>query len=176
MRITWRDYYELTKPRVVFLMIITSWVGMALASPGWIPITPFIWGTLGIGLCAGSAAVVNQIVEQHLDKRMRRTQNRPVASGRVPTRSAVLFALFIGVIGFFLLYVLVNPLTAMLTLISQLAYALFYTLFLKHATPQNIVIGGAAGATPPLLGWTAITNHVDPYGLLLVLISHSSST
>lgn len=170
MSITWRDYYELTKPRVVFLMLITAWVGMALASPGWVPWAPFIWGTLGIGLCAGSAAVINQIVEQHLDKRMRRTQNRPVASGRVPTRSAVLFALITGLIGFNLLYFLVNPLTAILTLSSQLAYAVFYTLFLKHATPQNIVIGGAAGAMPPLLGWTAITNQVDPHSLLLVLI------
>lgn len=170
MFVSWRDYYELTKPRVVGLMLITAWVGMALASPGWIPFGPLVWGTLGITFCAGSAAVVNQLVEQHLDQRMRRTQNRPVASGRVSTDAALLFAVIIGLIGFVVLYRLVNPLTALLTLSSQLAYALFYTLFLKHATPQNIVIGGAAGAMPPLLGWTAVTNHIDPYGLLLVLI------
>ena len=169
-RAPWRDYYELTKPRVVFLMIITTWVGMALATPGWIPLQPFLVGTLGIAFCAGSAAVINHIVEQHLDRHMRRTAQRPVASGRVQAKSALIFSFILGGIGFASLYLWVNPLTAYLTLASQLSYALFYTLFLKHATPQNIVIGGIAGAMPPLLGWTAITNHIAPHSLLLVLI------
>lgn len=169
-RAVWKDYYELTKPRVVFLMIITAWVGMALATPKQIPWQPFLVGTLGIAFCAGSAAVINHMVEQHLDRHMRRTAGRPVASGRVKPLSALWFSLILGTIGFTALYFMVNPLTAYLTLASQFSYAIFYTLFLKHATPQNIVIGGIAGAMPPLLGWTAITNHISAHGLLLVLI------
>ena len=169
-RFSMRDYYELTKPRVVFLMIITAWVGMALASPGWIPLWQFLWGTLGIALSAGGAAVVNHLVEQKIDQRMQRTQNRPVASGRISVIKAAWFAGGIGSLGFVILYWGTNPLTAWLTLLSQLAYAFVYTLFLKHATPQNIVIGGIAGAMPPLLGWTAITGQIDPHSLLLVLI------
>ncbi len=166
----WRDYYELTKPRVVLLMLITAWVGMALSVPSWIPWPAFVYGTLGIACCAGSAAVINHLVEQVLDRKMRRTHQRPVASGRVQPKQALLFAGFLGIVGFIILYGGTNPLTAGLTLMSQLTYALFYTLFLKHTTPQNIVIGGAAGAMPPLLGWTAVTGQIDPQPLLLVLI------
>ncbi len=165
-----RDYYELTKPRVVFLMILTAWVGMALACQSWIPLNAFLWGTIGIALCAGSAAVVNHLIEEKIDQRMRRTQNRPVASGRVTPLKALIFACIIGTTGFFILYYGTNPITAFLTLASQFFYALFYTLILKHATPQNIVIGGIAGATPPLLGWTSVTGQIDPNSLLLVLI------
>lgn len=167
----WRDYWELTKPRVVALMLLTAWVGMLLASPPEIfPLHAMIFGTLGIACCAGSAAVINQLVERHIDIHMRRTQNRPMASGRVGPGQGMLFALVLGTVGLGVLIYFVNHLTAWLTLISLVGYALFYTIYLKRATPQNIVIGGAAGAAPPLLGWTAVTGSIDPFGLLLVLI------
>ncbi len=167
----WRDYWELTKPRVVALMLLTAWVGMLLASPPDIfPLHAMIFGTLGIACCAGSAAVINQLVERHIDIHMRRTQNRPMASGRVSPVQGMLFALVLGTLGLAVLIYFVNHLTAWLTLISLVGYALFYTIYLKRATPQNIVIGGAAGAAPPLLGWTAVTGSIDPFGLLLVLI------
>ncbi len=167
----WRDYWELTKPRVVALMLLTAWVGMLLASPAEIfPLNAMIFGTLGIACCAGSAAVINQLVERHIDIHMRRTQNRPLAQGRVGPIQGMLFALSLGTFGLGVLIYFVNYVTAWLTLISLVGYALFYTIFLKRATPQNIVIGGAAGAAPPLLGWTAVTGQIDPFGLLLVLI------
>lgn len=167
---SWRDYYELCKPRVVMLMILTSLIGMFLAVPGMVPFDVLIIGNLGIALCAGSAAAVNHLVDRHVDKKMARTLNRPIAKGRVEPTQAALFALIIGTLGMVLLVVFINTLTAVLTLASLLGYAVVYTLFLKRATPQNIVIGGIAGAAPPLLGWTAVTGEIHGHALLLVLI------
>lgn len=170
----WRDYWELTKPRVVALMLLTAWVGMLLASPPDIfPWQAMIFGTLGIACCAGSAAVINHIIERRIDIHMRRTQHRPVATGRVNPVQAMMFSLILGSVGLAILIFCVNQLTAWLTLLSLLGYALFYTIFLKRATPQNIVIGGAAGAAPPLLGWTAVTGDISGFGLLLVLIIYT---
>lgn len=167
----WSDYWTLTKPRVVALMLLTAWVGMLLASPPThFPLHAFIFGSLGIGLCASSAAVINHLVERHIDIHMKRTMNRPIASGRILPLQAMAFSLILGLVGLLLLVVFVNPLTAWLTLITSLGYALFYTLFLKRATPQNIVIGGIYGAAPPLLGWTAVSGNISPFSLLLVLI------
>lgn len=169
-RAVWRDYLELCKPKVVALMLLTSLIGMLLAVPGAVPLEIIFWGNLGIALCAGSAAAVNHLVDRQIDQKMKRTLNRPIAKGRVEPLHAVLFALAIGVLGMVILLVFINALTAWLTLASLLGYALVYTLFLKRATPQNIVIGGLAGAAPPLLGWVAVTNSIDPHALLLVLI------
>jgi len=166
----WRDYLEICKPKVVALMLLTSVIGMCLATPGWVPINVFILGNLGIALCAGSAAVINHIVDRQIDTLMARTDNRPVATGRIPPLNALLFALLIGFTGMMTLLLYVNSLTAWLTLSSLIGYAVIYTMFLKRLTPQNIVIGGLAGAAPPLLGWTAITGHLEGHGLLLVLI------
>ena len=167
---SWRDYYQLTKPKVVALMMVTTLVGMALASPGWIPLNALILGNIGIALCAGSAACVNHLVDEEIDQRMARTQGRPVAAGRVPVRNAVIFAAVTAALGAGILAYGVNLLTAWLTLASLIGYAFIYTLLLKRATPQNIVIGGLAGAAPPLLGWTSVTGSIDPEALLLVLI------
>ncbi|MFC6633924.1 heme o synthase [Microbulbifer taiwanensis] len=169
-RASWRDYYELTKPRVVMLMILTSVIGMLLAVPDMPPLEILVLGNLGIALCAGSAAAVNHLVDRHIDIKMARTSQRPVARGRVEPQKALLFALLLGSIGMFILLAFVNALTAWLTLVSLLGYAVVYTMFLKRATPQNIVIGGIAGAAPPLLGWTAVTGELHGHGLLLVLI------
>lgn len=166
----WRDYLELCKPRVVALMLLTVVVGMFLASPSWIPLSIFCAALLGVGFVAGSAAAINHLVDKRIDAIMARTQKRPVARGRVSVKQALLFALFLGLIGLFVLVVFVNSLTAVLTFLTLIGYAGIYTGYLKRATPQNIVIGGLAGAAPPLLGWTAITNHLDPQALLLVLI------
>lgn len=167
---TWRDYYELCKPNVVALMILTSVIGMLLATPGMVPLNVLLLGNLGIALCAGSAAAVNHLVDRHVDLKMSRTFNRPIAKGRVSPQSAAVFASVLALAGMAVLLVFINALTAWLTLASLVGYAFVYTLFLKRATPQNIVIGGLAGAAPPLLGWTAVTGAVDAYGLLLVLI------
>lgn len=167
---SWRDYYELCKPNVVLLMLLTSAIGMLMATPGMVPWQVLVYGNLGIALCAASAAAVNHLVDRRIDLVMARTHNRPVAQGRVNTRNAILFALVLGVVGMAVLITQINQLTAWLTLASLLGYAVVYTLFLKRATPQNIVIGGLAGAAPPLLGWTAVTNDVHGHGLLLVLI------
>ena len=166
----WRDYYELCKPRVVALMILTAVVGMLLATNAGIPWHALLWGNLGIALMASSAAAINHIVDQKIDAVMARTQKRPIVQGRIDPSYALLFALALALTGMLILTLLVNPLTAWLTLASLIGYAVIYTLFLKRATPQNIVLGGIAGAAPPLLGWTAVTNSVDPYALLLVLI------
>ncbi|WP_257295062.1 heme o synthase [Endozoicomonas sp. YOMI1] len=166
----WRDYLELTKPKVVALMILTSVIGMYLATPGWVPLDILFFGNLGIALCAGAAAVINHVVDRQIDTVMARTHNRPVATGRVEPLQAVIFAFIIGSLGMAMLFVLVNPLTAWLTFASLMGYAVVYTLILKRATPQNIVIGGLAGAAPPLLGWTAVTGQFEGHGLLLVLI------
>lgn len=166
----WKDYLELTKPKVVALMILTSVIGMCLATPGWVPLKIFVFGNLGIALCAGAAAVINHVVDRQIDTIMARTHKRPVATGRVEPLQALLFATVIGSTGMAILLVMVNPLTAWLTFASLVGYAVVYTLILKRATPQNIVIGGLAGAAPPLLGWTAVTGQFEGHGLLLVLI------
>ncbi len=166
----WKDYLELCKPNVVALMILTSLIGMLLAVPGAVPLQVLVLGNLGIALCAGSAAVVNHFVDRHVDQKMARTFNRPIAKGRVAPLNAMIFAFAIGGLGMAILLLFINALTAWLTLASLLGYAVVYTLFLKRATPQNIVIGGLAGAAPPLLGWTAVTGTLDGHALLLVLI------
>lgn len=166
----WQDYLELTKPRVVALMILTALIGMCMAVPGFVPWQPLVLGNLGIALCAGAAAAINHIVDERIDQQMARTQRRPVATGRVSQRNAVSFALLLAASGVGILVLWVNTLTAVLTVASLVGYAFVYTMFLKRATPQNIVIGGLAGAAPPLLGWTAVTGEVHGHGLLLVLI------
>lgn len=166
----WRDYLELCKPKVVALMLLTSLIGMLLAVPGMVAIDVLFFGNLGIALCAGCAAAINHLVDRQIDQKMKRTLNRPIAKGRVEPINAMFFAFAIGVAGMLILLVFVNALTAWLTLASLVGYALIYTMFLKRATPQNIVIGGLAGAAPPLLGWVAVTNSIDGHGLLLVLI------
>lgn len=165
-----RDYLELCKPNVVALMILTSVIGMVLATQQSVPLSVLIFGNLGIALCAGSAAAVNHIVDRHVDDKMARTLNRPLAQGRITPRQAILFALITGLLGMAILLIFTNVLTAWLTLASLVGYAFIYTMFLKRATPQNIVIGGLAGAAPPLLGWTAVTGEIHHNALLLVLI------
>lgn len=166
----WRDYYQLTKPKVVALLVLTAWVGMMLAQPGLPRFGLMIAATLGIGLLSAAAAAMNHIVDQRIDAQMARTYNRPVARGRLSTQQAMKFSLLLAGSGFLLLFIAVNPLTAWLTLASLFGYAVVYTMFLKRATPQNIVIGGLAGAMPPLLGWTAMTAEVHAHALLLVMI------
>ncbi|MBU3020313.1 heme o synthase [Aestuariibacter sp. A3R04] len=169
-RTTWRDYYELTKPKVVLLLLLTALVGMCLATDGWVKWQVLSAGMLGIGMLASSAAVINHVVDHRIDGMMARTINRPVVRGKVSATQALCFAAFLGVAGYALLWFWVNALTALLTLASLVGYAVVYTMFLKRATPQNIVIGGLAGAAPPLLGWTAVTGSVHAHALLLVLI------
>jgi protoheme IX farnesyltransferase len=169
-RVTWRDYKELTKPNVVLLMILTSAIGMFMAVPGMVPLNALILGNLGIAMCAGAAAAVNHLVDQGVDQRMARTHKRPIAQGRLTTRQAATFSIIMGGLGMAILLIWVNALTAWLTFASLVGYAFVYTLFLKRATPQNIVIGGLAGAAPPLLGWTAVTGEIHGHALLLVLI------
>lgn len=164
------DYLELTKPKVVALLVLTAWVGMMLAVPALPDITTVIAATLGIGLLSAAAAAMNHVVDQRIDAQMARTYSRPVAKGRISTAQATGFAFSLALTGFVILYFTVNALTAWLTLASLFGYAVVYTMFLKRATPQNIVIGGLAGAMPPLLGWTAITGSVDGHALLLVMI------
>jgi protoheme IX farnesyltransferase len=166
----WRDYYALTKPGVVQLLVFTAIVGMFLAVPGMVPWSALIAGSLGIGLAAAAGAVVNQILDQRIDAQMARTRNRPLPQGRIGERDALAFAMGLGLSGLAVLVVFVNVLTAALTFASLIGYAVVYTVYLKRATPQNIVIGGAAGAAPPVLGWTAVTGTVDPHALLLFLI------
>lgn len=166
----WRAYLELCKPRVVLLMLLTSVVGMFLATPGWVPLDVLIYGNLGIGLAASSAAAINHLVDQRIDALMSRTQYRPLPSGKITPVQAWSFAAILGIISMVILVTLVNTVTAILSLLTLVGYAGIYTLYLKRATPQNIVIGGAAGAAPPMLGWSAVTGTIDPHSLLLVLI------
>ncbi|MAS41376.1 MAG: protoheme IX farnesyltransferase [Porticoccaceae bacterium] len=166
----WRDYLELCKPNVVLVMIVTAVIGMFMAVPGMVPLDILVLGNLGIALCAAAAAAINHLVDRHIDRKMARTLNRPVAQGRVAPVQVVGFAALLGGLGMAILLLWINALTAWLTLASLLGYAVVYTLFLKRATPQNIVIGGLAGAAPPLLGWTAVTGAVHSHALLLVLI------
>jgi protoheme IX farnesyltransferase len=166
----WPDFLELTKPRVVALMLITALIGMCMAVPGFVPWEPLLLGNIGIGLCAGAAAAINHVVDERIDQKMSRTTNRPVATGRVSQTEALVFAALLAFLGAALLAWTINVLTAILTVASLVGYAFIYTMFLKRATPQNIVIGGLAGAAPPLLGWTAVTGEIHAHGLLLVLI------
>ena len=167
---SWRDYLELTKPRVVVLMLITSLVGMFLATRAGVAWPVLVFGNLGIGLCAGAAAADNHVVDGRIDSIMARTHTLPVTAGRLSPVAALSFALLLAVTGMALLLAFTNELAAWLTLASLLGYAVLYTGFLKRATPQNIVIGGLAGAAPPLLGWVAVTGHISAEPLLLVLI------
>jgi heme o synthase len=167
---SWRDYFELTKPRVVALIVLTAVVGTLLASPGLPPLDALIFGNLGIALAAASAAAINHLLDRRIDARMARTRKRPLPSGHLAPTQALGFALLLGVISMVILVAFVNLLTAALTFASLIVYAVIYTVWLKRATPQNIVIGGAAGAAPPVLGWVAVTNHIDPQALLLFLI------
>ncbi len=166
----WRDYYELTKPRVVMLIVFTAIVGMFLSVPGWPTLTALVYGTLGIGLAASSAAVFNHVLDHRTDILMMRTRGRPLPQGKLTERAALSFASVLCVISMIILWFLVNSLTAILTFSSLIGYAVVYTVFLKRATPQNIVIGGAAGAAPPVLGWTAIAGEIHSSALLLFLI------
>lgn len=167
---TWRDYYELGKPRVVMLIVFTAFVGMLLSVPGVPPLNALLLGNLGIALAASSAAAINHVLDRRFDRDMQRTQGRPIPLGHVSERQALIYALTLGVLSMLILMVWVNTLTAVLTFISLIGYAVVYTVWLKHATPQNIVIGGAAGAAPPVLGWVAVSGTVDPNALLLFLI------
>src|SRR5262245_18680820 len=167
---TWRHYLELTKPKVVTLITFTAIVGTLLASPGWPPLDALILGNLGIALASACAATINHVLDRRIDEQMARTRGRPLATGQLRERQALTFAAVLGVTSMAILAFLVNLLTAVLTFASLIGYAVIYTVWLKRATSQNIVIGGAAGAAPPVLGWTAVTNHVDPHALLLFLI------
>jgi protoheme IX farnesyltransferase len=165
-----RDYLVLCKSRVVLMMLLTAWVGMYLAAKNPIPLSLWVYATLGIALMSGSAATLNHIIDHRIDAMMERTRNRPLPSGKLSLQTAWIFSAVQGVIGFIILYLYVNKLTAILTLISAIGYGGIYSLYLKRATSQNIVIGGLAGAMPPLLGWTAVTGQLDAGGWLLVLI------
>ena len=166
----WRDYLALCKPTIVALIVFTAVVGMFLSTPGMVPWDALLFGTLGIGLAAASAAAVNHIVDQHIDFIMSRTRSRPLPRGNLSPAAAIRFAIVLGLLSMVILVVFVNLLTALLTLISLIGYGFIYSMYLKRATPQNIVIGGAAGAAPPVLGWAAVTNQLDPSALLLFLI------
>lgn len=152
------------------LIVFTAIVGMVLATDSDVQWLALVFGTLGIGLAAASAAVINHVVDRRIDEKMHRTHRRPLPTGQLPTRNALIFALVLGVVSMVMLVWLVNPLTAALTFASLIGYAVIYTMYLKHATPQNIVIGGAAGAAPPVLGWVAVTNSIDANALILFLI------
>ncbi|MEN9790024.1 MAG: hypothetical protein RLZZ36_984 [Pseudomonadota bacterium] len=169
-RPTWKLYLELTKPRVVALIVFTAIVGTLLASPGWPPLDALIWGNLGIALASGSAAAINHVLDRNIDEQMSRTRGRPLPTGTLSNRQALIFAASLAIASMLILTLLVNPLTAVLTFASLIGYAVIYTVFLKRATSQNIVIGGAAGAAPPILGWAAVTNSIEPGALLLFLI------
>jgi protoheme IX farnesyltransferase len=164
------QYLELTKPRVVALIVFTAIIGMFLAVPGWPPLRESVAGFVGIWLAAASAAAINHLIDQRIDRVMARTSNRPLATGSLNSTQVLTFAVALGALSMTILISLVNPLTAALTFASMIGYAIVYTAWLKRATPQNIVIGGDAGAAPPMLGWTAVTGHLHPYALLLCLI------
>ena len=166
----WRDFLELTKPKVSLLIVFTAIVGMVLASPGMVPLPALLFGTVGIAFASGSAAAFNHVLDRTIDEQMARTRSRPLPTGHLQKRHAVVFAALLGLASMLILGLLVNPLTAVLTFCSLIGYAMVYTMWLKRATPQNIVIGGAAGAAPPILGWAAVSNSIDPHALLLFLI------
>lgn len=164
------DLLEITKPKVVLLLVFTAMVGMVLSVPGIVPLQETFFGLLGIGLAAASAAAINHVVDQHADAQMKRTQDRPIPQGNLTSAQCLLFAATIGIVAMVILVAFVNTLTAILTFLSLIGYACVYTMYLKRATPQNIVIGGVAGAMPPVLGWAAITGEVTAESLLLFLI------
>ncbi|TLZ24792.1 MAG: protoheme IX farnesyltransferase [Gammaproteobacteria bacterium] len=166
----WRRYLELTKPKVVALITFTAVVGTLLASPGLPPLDALVWGNLGIALAAASAAAINHVLDRRIDAQMARTRARPLPTGALSEREALAFAALLGVGSMGVLAFLVNLLTAVLTFLSLIGYAVVYTVWLKRATPQNIVIGGTAGAAPPVLGWAAVSDNIDPNALLLALI------
>jgi protoheme IX farnesyltransferase len=166
----WRAFYELTKPRVVMLIVFTAIVGMFLAVPGWPGTSALLLGTVGIGMASSSAAVFNHVLDARIDIQMMRTMGRPLPQGKLTEKAALAFASVLCIISMIILWFFVNSLTAILTFCSLIGYAVVYTVFLKRATPQNIVIGGAAGAAPPLLGWTAVTGEIHSNALLLFLI------
>jgi len=170
MAASWRDYLALCKPKIVALIIFTAVVGMFLSTPGMVPLQALIFGTIGIGLAAASAAAINHVVDYRIDSVMARTMRRPLPKGNVSIQGAILFAFFLATLSMVILTYLVNVLTAILTAVSLIGYGFIYSMYLKRATPQNIVIGGVAGAAPPVLGWTAITGTLDPNSLLLLLI------
>jgi protoheme IX farnesyltransferase len=165
-----QQFYRLTKPRVVSLIVFTAIIGMFLSVPGAVPLNALIFGTLGIALVAGAAAAVNCLVEQKIDSVMARTRGRPLPRGEVNSSETIFFVAVIGGAGLFMLHQWVNPLTMWLTLVTFVGYAIIYTVILKPLTPQNIVIGGASGAMPPVLGWTAVTGEISADALLLFLI------
>lgn len=167
---TWRDYVALCKPKIVCLIVFTALVGMLLATPVPAALPLLVYATLGIGLAAASAAAINHVVDRKADALMARTQKRPLPKGNISSREALVFALVLCVVSMVILALCVNALTALLTFISLIGYGVIYSMFLKRATPQNIVIGGAAGAAPPVLGWAAVSNSLDPHALLLFLI------
>ena len=166
----WRLYLALTKPRVVALIVFTAIVGTLLSTPGLPPLHPLFWGNLGIALASACAATINHVLDRRIDGQMSRTRGRPLPTGNLSERQALIFAAVLGFVSMAILALLVNPLTAVLTFLSLIGYAIIYTAWLKRATSQNIVIGGAAGAAPPVLGWTSVTGHVDADALLLFLI------
>ncbi len=166
----WRKYLALCKPKVVALIMFTALVGMLLADAGFPSFQILFFGLIGIGLCAASGAAINHWVDQRIDQLMSRTFNRPLPRGEIPSHRALIFALTIGAVGLAMLVTKINVLTAALTALSLIGYAVIYTMYLKHATPYNIVLGGAAGAAPPLLGWVAVTGHINAEALLLFLI------
>ena len=166
----WRDYLELTKPKVVVVLMLTAVIGMFLSTPGWVPLNVLIFGSLGMAMAMGASAVVNHVMDQRIDALMERTLNRPVVSGKIDSKKALIFAALLSIASMLILDIFTNRLTAVLTFFGIVGYAFIYTMYLKRATPQNIVIGGLAGALPPLLGWTAVTNEIHPHALLLVLI------
>jgi protoheme IX farnesyltransferase len=166
----WRDYLALTKPKVNLLIVFTAIVGMVLASPGMVPLPALVFGTLGIAMASGSAAALNHIIDRRIDKQMARTRRRPLATGSLRTNQALVFAGGLCVGSMMLLWQAVGSLCALLTFGSVIGYAVIYTGWLKHSTPQNIVIGGAAGAAPPVLGWVAVTHSIDAQALVLFMI------
>lgn len=170
MKLNFDQYLQLCKPRVVALIVFTAVVGMFMAVPGMPPLLPMLAGTVGIGLAASSAAAINHLLDRRIDVQMSRTRHRPLATGQLNEKNVLIFALMLGIIAMLILVIFVNMLTAVLTFLSLIGYAIVYTAWLKRATPQNIVIGGAAGAAPPVLGWVAITGSADPHALLLFLI------
>ncbi len=165
-----RDFLVMCKPKVVLLMLFTAIVGMFMASPYNVPWSALVFGTLGIALASASGAVLNHLLDRQIDAVMRRTENRPLPMGRIAPRNAFIFAIILAALSVFVLVFFVNTLTAMLSLFALIGYGVVYTWYLKRATPQNIVIGGAAGAMPPLLGWVAVTGQLDAQGVLLALI------
>jgi len=166
----WRDYLALCKPKIVSLIVFTAVVGMFMSTEGMIPLSALLFGTLGIGLAAASAAAINHVVDHKIDSVMARTMRRPLPKGAISIQGAILFAFILGALSMVILTYFVNVLTAVLTAVSLIGYGFIYSMYLKRATPQNIVIGGAAGAAPPVLGWTAVTGNLDPHSLLLFLI------